>query len=102
MAPVGEFSRAELAEHAGVPAEFVDRLVELRIVAGADVESSFSKGDVRRARFAHGLEQGGVPLDAVAVALASGDLTFAFFDEPYWDRFAPSTATTFRELSDET
>ena len=96
---MGEFTRVELAEHAGVPAEFVDRLVELGIVAGGDVESSFSKGDVRRARFAHGLERGGVPLDAVAVAVASGDLSFAFFDEPYWDRFAPSTATTFRELS---
>src|SRR6266508_461380 len=53
-------------------------------------------------RFVHGLEQGGVPLEAVGSAVRSGDLSFAFFDASYWDRFGGLAAKTYRELSAET
>jgi class 3 adenylate cyclase len=99
---VGGFTREELAERAGVSVDYLDRLVELRIVSPGDGDSPFSDGDVRRARFVHGLEQGGVPLEAVGSAVESSDLSFAFFDASYWDRFGGLAEKTYRELSAET
>ncbi|HYT81708.1 MAG TPA: adenylate/guanylate cyclase domain-containing protein [Actinomycetota bacterium] len=102
MALVGGFTSEELAQRAGVSVDFIDRLVELRIISPGEGDSSFSAGDVRRARFVHGLEQGGVALEAVGSAVQSGDLSFAFFDASYWDRFGGLTSKTYRELSAET
>jgi adenylate cyclase len=99
---VGGFTREELAERAGVSVDYLDRLVELRIVSPGDGDCPFSDGDVRRARFVHGLEQGGVPLEAVGSAVESSDLSFAFFDASYWDRFGGLAEKTYRELSAET
>jgi len=56
MALVGGFTSEELAQRAGVSVDFIDRLVELRIISPGEGDSSFSAGDVRRARFVHGLE----------------------------------------------
>jgi adenylate cyclase len=91
-----------LAQRAGVPVEFVDRLVELRIVSSDGAESGFSPGDLRRSKFVHGLEKGGVPLDAVGEAVRSGALSLAFFDAQSWDRFGGLSTKTYRELSAET
>jgi adenylate cyclase len=99
---VGGFTREELAQRAGVSADDVDRLVELRIISPGDGNSPFSSGDVRRARFVHGLEQGGIPLETVASAVQSGALSFDFFDASFWDRFGGLAAKTYRELSAET
>jgi adenylate cyclase len=99
---VGGFTREELAQRAGVSVDYLDRLVELRIVSPGEGDSPFSGGDVRTARFVHGLEQGGVPLEAVGSAVQSGDLSFAFFDASFWDRFGGLAAKTYRELSAET
>jgi adenylate cyclase len=99
---VDGFTRDELARRAGVPVEFVDQLVDLRIVSPKEGSSLFSDGQVRTARFVHGLEQGGVPLEALGSAVRSGALSFAFFDAKFWGRFAGLTAKTYRELSAET
>ena len=53
-------------------------------------------------RFVQGLEQGGIPLEAVGSAVQSGELSFDFFDASFWDRFGGLAAETYRELSDET
>ncbi|HZD80502.1 MAG TPA: hypothetical protein VE646_10755 [Actinomycetota bacterium] len=98
---MGRFTRDELARRAGVPGGFVDRAVELGILR-PDHDTSFSMGDVHRARFAHGLEQGGVPLPSVASAVQSGVMSFGFFDASYWERFAGLSRTTYRELSADT
>jgi adenylate cyclase len=99
---VGGFTREELARRAGVPVGYVDRLVELHILSSGDPDSPFSRGDVRRTRFVHGLEQGGVPLETMGSAIQRGDFSFAFFDGSTWDRFSGMSATTYRELSAET
>jgi hypothetical protein len=99
---MGGITREELAQRAGVPTEFVDRLVEHGIVIPADGDAPFARGDVRTVRFVHGLERGGVRLDAVASAVQSGALSFTFFDAAYWERFGGLTGTTYRELSAET
>jgi adenylate cyclase len=83
-----------------VSAEFVARLVSGGILATGG-HDSYSIGDVRRAKFVHGLVQGGVDLDAIATAVGTGALSFAFFDASYWDRFGGLTATTYRQLAEE-
>jgi adenylate cyclase len=97
-----ELTREQLLERAGVSVQFLDRLVDLNILTPADTEPQFSNGDLRRARFLHGLDEGGLPLEAVSAAIRSGHLSFAFFDYPFWQRFGGLVAKTLRELSDET
>ena len=96
------FTREEVAERAGVSADYLDRVVELRIVSPGEGNSPFSGGDVWRVRFVHSLEQAGLSLEAVGTAVANGDLSFAFFDASFWDRFGGLSAKTYRELSSET
>src|SRR2546428_11277358 len=76
---VDENSRQEVARKAGVDVGYVDRLVELRILR-PDSEGAFSHGDARRARWVHGLEVAGVPLDEMAAAVREGALSFSFLD----------------------
>jgi adenylate cyclase len=99
---MGGFTREELAHQAAVPVHFVDRLVELRIVSPGEGSAPFSGGDLRRVRFVQGLEQGGIPLEAVGSAVQGGELSFDFFDASFWDRFGGLAAKTYRELSAET
>jgi adenylate cyclase len=99
---VGGITRDELVERAGVPVEFLGRLVELHILTPREDAPEFSFGDLRRARFLHGLDQGGLPVEAVATAIRNGDLSFGFFDFPIWERFGGLTAKTLAELSEET
>jgi hypothetical protein len=99
--PVDEHSRSEVARRAGVEPEFVDRLAQLGILKpGSD--GAFSSGDVLRARWVQGFEQAGVPLEAIAAAIRDGALSFSYLDAVAFDRFAPLSGTTFRELSERT
>jgi class 3 adenylate cyclase len=98
---VGEHSRQEVAQKAGVEPEYVDRLVQLGIL-GPDAEDTFSPGDVRRASWVQSLEQAGVPLDGIAAAVRGGALSFSYLDASAFDRFTGQTDTTFRELSTRT
>jgi len=94
-------SREELADRAGVGAEYVDRLVQLRILTPGDGDR-FSMGDLRGARLIHSLDRAGIPLDGIAAAVRSGHLSFAFFDLPNYERFSAISSKTFREVSAET
>jgi adenylate cyclase len=95
------YTRAEAAERAGVDTGYVDRLVELRILApGAD--GTLSSGDVRRTTIVHTLERSGVPLDGIGAAVRSGALSLDFVDTATYERFAGLTRETFAELSERT
>jgi adenylate cyclase len=96
------FTREELAGRAGVSVGYIDHLIELGILTASAADAPFSAGDVRRVRFIHGLEEGGLPLEGMGAAVRSGDLSFRFFDTPAWDRFGGMSPTTFRELSAQT
>jgi class 3 adenylate cyclase len=98
---MGEHSRQEVAQRAGVDPAYVDRLVELGILQ-PDTGGSFSPGDVRRARWVQSFERSGVPLDGLATAVRDGELSFSYLDATAFDRFAGVSRTTFRELSDRT
>jgi adenylate cyclase len=98
---VGEHSRLEVAQRAGVDPEYVDRLIELGILKPGPGDA-FSPGDVRRARWVRSLERAGVPLDGIAAAVRQGTLSFSFLDVAVFDRFALLSDTTFQELSART
>jgi class 3 adenylate cyclase len=98
---VEERSRHDVALRAGVDRDYVDRLVEVGILKPGPGDA-FSAGDVRRARWVRSLERAGVPLDGMAAAIRQGTLSFSFLDVAVFDRFAPLSDTTFRELSERT
>ena len=98
---MGEQWRQEVARRAGVDPEYVDRLVALGILRLAD-DDSFSQGDVLTARWVHGLEAAGVPLEGMATAMRDGTLSFSYLDAGAFDRFAEVSDTTFGQLSDRT
>lgn len=92
-------SSDQVAERAGVDREYVQRLVDSRLLsAGAD--GAFTDGDVRRVRIFQGLERAGLPLETIAEAIERGDLSLAFLDRRVYDRFAGLSASTFREVSE--
>jgi adenylate cyclase len=96
------YPREALAKRAGVEAEYVDRLLELGILEDPGPDSGFSVGDVRRVRMLRGLEDGGLPLDAIATAVRRGDLSFRFLDLESWDWYGGFLNQTYEELSRET
>ncbi|HEY3213334.1 MAG TPA: adenylate/guanylate cyclase domain-containing protein [Actinomycetota bacterium] len=98
---MGQFSRQEVAERAGVDPDYVDRLVELGILRPGS-GTTFSPGDVRRARWVQSFERAGVPLEGMATAVRDGALSFSYLDATAFDRFAGVSRTTFRDLSERT
>jgi adenylate cyclase len=98
---MGERGRQDVARRAGVDPEYVDRLIELGILRLAE-DDSVSQGDVLRARWVHGLDEAGVPLEGMATAVRDGTLSFSYLDAGAFDRFADVSDTTFRQLSDRT
>ena len=101
MGAVTSYPRAEAAERAGVELELLDRLIELGIVTPRS-DDRVSTGGVRRAIMAKSLEDAGIPLDAVAEALARGALSLSFLDATSFERFASFSTETFRQVSDRT
>lgn len=95
------YTRAEAAEGAGVSLDYLDQLVELRIVQPAEF-GQFSSGDVRRAAMVQSLEDVGVPLDGLAATILRGELSLGFLDAPAYERFSSLGGLTFQELSDQT
>ena len=89
------------AERAGASAEELRHLVELGVLT-PDADGRFSEGDVRRVGLVQGLVAASIPLDLLASALRSGDLSFDFVDDPAYSVFASFTGETFEELSART
>jgi adenylate cyclase len=98
---MGDYSRQEVAERAGVSVQDVSRLVELGILEPGDGDR-FSVGDVRRLALVQSFVAGGIPLEGLAAELHNGDLSLAWLDSPTFDSFASFTGTTFQELSART
>ncbi len=95
------YSRVETAGRAGVDTAYVERLVDLGILAPSG-EDQFSAGDVRRVVMVQALEGAGIPLDGLAAALRSGALSLAFMDAASYERFAALAGETFQQVSDRT
>jgi adenylate cyclase len=89
----------ELAESAGVSASFVDRLVDLGILAAAE-DGSFSDADVYRVRFVESSDRGGLSVEAIARAIHEGRFSLAFLDGTQF-RWASLSAQTYAEVADQ-
>jgi adenylate cyclase len=98
---VETYTREEAAWRAGVSVDALDALVGMAILA-PDADGRFSEGDVRRIGVAYRLEAAGIPLDLLADALRSGDLTLGFMDDASYGVFSSLTSETFEELSART
>lgn len=95
------YSRDEAAERAGVEPAYLDRLVELGILA-PESPDRYSPGDVRRAQMARSIEDAAIPLEGVGAAMRQGRLQLGFLDTPAYERFAALSSETFQEVSDRT
>jgi adenylate cyclase len=87
----------EVAERAGTTPEHILLLTQLGILE--PVDGTYPRRDVLRARFVLGLDAMGIDANAVAKALASGDLTLGYVE--IGGRRPPRSEQTFAELSDE-
>ena len=94
------YSRAEVAERAGITLDQVSRLTQLGIIAPSH-DDRFSIGGVRKAGLAQSLEQGGISLDALADQIRTGRVSLEFLDNPAFENFAALSGLTFQELSDQ-
>jgi hypothetical protein len=95
---LGTRSSDVIATRAGVDVGYVDNLIRLGILTRGE-DGSFAPGAARTARVIRDLERSGLPLDGIAEAVAAGFLSFSVFDSTAYDRVAPLTDRTFREVA---
>jgi adenylate cyclase len=95
-------SASGLADLAGVTEAEVERMVDLGILLARDGPSPFLETDVQKVRLAAACEQAGLPMDAIAVAIRDGRLSFAFLEAAPYRRWAVRSARTYRQVSQET
>jgi adenylate cyclase len=88
----------DVAERAGTTPEHIALLAKVGILE-PDNDGTYPRRDVLRARFVLGLDAMGIDANAVADALASGDLTLGYVE--IGGRRPPRSDRTFSELSDE-
>jgi adenylate cyclase len=100
-APLGTLSSDVIASRAGVDVGYVDDLIRLGILTRGE-DDSFAPGAARTARVIRDLERSGLPLAGIADAVAGGFLSFSVFDSTSYDRVAPLTDRTFRDVAART
>jgi adenylate cyclase len=88
----------EVAKRAGTTPEHIALLAKVGILEPED-DGTYARRNVLRARFVLGLDAMGIDANAVAEALASGDLTLGYVE--IGGRRPPRSNRTFAELSDE-
>jgi hypothetical protein len=76
-------------------------LVDLGILSSGP-DGHVSEGDVRRVRLMQTLERAGMPLQGVAAAVQSGNLSLGFLDTAAYDRLASLSEVTFQKVSEKT
>jgi adenylate cyclase len=91
-------TRDEIAAAAGVEVGFVDRLIELGIIA----DGEFSEGHARRVQIARSLDRAGLSLDGVAEAMRRDYVSLDFVDQPSYNRYTALTEETFEAASART
>ena len=89
------------AKRADTSVDELRGLVALGILQ-PDADGRFSDGDIRRVGVVHSLVAASIPLDLLASALRSGELSFDFIDDPAYSLFASYSDETFEELSART
>ena len=98
---MASYSRAEIAERAGLTVEQVTRLIDLGVLV-PDEDDRFIAGDSRRAALVQSLEAGGISVESLVDGMRRGELALGFMDDPAYERFAALSGETFREVSTRT
>jgi adenylate cyclase len=93
------YDLVEAAGRAGLTVDELTRLVELRILAPDDA-GRFTRGDLRRVALVSSLAASGIPLDGLAAAIGSGQVSLGFLDAPAFDRFSALSGSTFAEVAE--
>lgn len=73
-------SLEEVASRAGVEAEYVRRLAELRALEGPG--DGFGERDVHRVALLHAWEAAGLSPESILKAVRQGELSFSFLETP--------------------
>jgi class 3 adenylate cyclase len=95
---VGELTRAEVADLAGIAEAELDEFVAHRVITpGAD--GTLTRSDVRRTTVLRLLLEAGLPLDAIADAIVAGVFDLDFVDDDAYQRFAAFSGETFAMAS---
>ncbi|MFN8233213.1 MAG: adenylate cyclase regulatory domain-containing protein [Actinomycetota bacterium] len=94
-------TREDVAALAGLDAGFVDELLDMGILT-RDADGGFTPGAARATRVVRYLERAGLPVASIGEAVRADELDFSFFDQQNFDRFAPLTDQTFRQVSERT
>ena len=94
---VDGFTKEEIAERVGTTPERIQLLADHGILEPE--EGTYPRRDVLRARFVLGLDAIGVDEQAIADAVASGDLTLGYVE--FGGRRPPRSDQTFAQLSEE-
>jgi adenylate cyclase len=92
------FTEAEVAERVGTTPEHIRRLSDLGILE-RDERSAYPRAAVLRARVVLELDRMGIDEDAVATALASGDLTLGYVE--MGGRRPPRSDLSFRQYGEQ-
>jgi adenylate cyclase len=92
---------AELAELAEVTEAEVGRMVGLGVLVEREGPAPFRSTDMQKVRLALACERAGLPMDAIAAAIRSGRLSFAFLESAPYHRWAMPSPLTYRQVSQE-
>jgi hypothetical protein len=92
-------SRDRLADRSGVEPGYIDRLVALGILTGAD-DGTFAGSTHRIVRLVRSFDGSGITPEDIGEAIHGGQLSLAFLDQPSYGRFAGLSDTTFQEVSE--
>ena len=102
MEEAAPLTAADLAGRAGVAEAEIGRLVDLGILVPRDGPAPFLTIDLRKVRLAAACERAGLPMDAIAAAIRTGRLSFAFLEAAPYHRWAAPSSLTYRQVSEET
>ena len=95
------YDRAEAAERSGLSVDELGQLVQLGIITPA-AGDRFTPGHLRRAGLVKGLTAAGIPLDGLAAALRSRQVSIDFLDAPEFERFSALSGVTFAGYAERT
>jgi adenylate cyclase len=95
---VTDFSRHETAERGGIDRATLDRLVELGTVVPGEGDR-FDETAVRKIGLISSFLETGIPVEAIAIEIADGDLDLEFLDNPSFVAFMAQSELTFEELA---
>ncbi len=89
----------EAARRSGLDAASLRQLVDLGMLT-PDPDGRFTSAHLRRAGLLASIVASGIPVEGLAAAMRSGEVSIDFIDAPAFDRFSALSGMTFGELAE--